>query len=90
MDVVHSSGGRLEVQAKVELTCPPPSSRQLLFSINSMLAWLMRTDIAIRQIEKLAFDWIKMDCTGGKCYGLLAVSPTQPKPIDRASSQAPR
>ena len=50
--------------------------RQLLFSVNSMIAWLMRTDVAIRQIEKLAFDWIKMDCTGGKCYGLLAVSPT--------------
>jgi hypothetical protein len=38
-----------------------------------MLAWLMRTDVAIRQIEKLSWDWVKMDCTGGKCYGLLAV-----------------
>lgn len=40
-----------------------------------MLAWLMRTDIAIKQIEKLAWDWIKLDCDGGKCYGLLAVRP---------------
>ncbi|KAL7411390.1 serine incorporator/TMS membrane protein [Mrakia frigida] len=45
----------------------------ILFCVNSMLAWLMRTDIAIRQIEKLSWDWVKMDCTGGKCYGLLAV-----------------
>lgn len=30
--------------------------------------------MAIRQIEKLSWDWIKMDCSGGKCYGLLAVS----------------
>lgn len=39
-----------------------------------MLAYLSRTDIAIRQLEKLSWDWIKMDCSGGKCYGLLAVS----------------
>ena len=38
-----------------------------------MLAYLSRTDIAIRQLEKLSWDWIKMDCSGGKCYGLLAV-----------------
>ncbi|CDZ97606.1 vacuolar transmembrane tms1p [Phaffia rhodozyma] len=45
----------------------------IIFCLNSMLAWLMRTDTAIRQIEKISWDWIKMDCTGGKCYGLLAV-----------------
>jgi hypothetical protein len=38
-----------------------------------MMAYLSRTDIAIKQLEKLSFDWIKMDCSGGKCYGLLAV-----------------
>lgn len=38
-----------------------------------MLAYLSRTDIAIKQLERLSFDWIKMDCSGGKCYGLLAV-----------------
>lgn len=42
----------------------------------SMLAYVSKTDLAIRQIEKLSWDWIKMDCTGGKCYGLLAVSYT--------------
>ena len=39
-----------------------------------MLAYLSRTDIAIKQLERLSWDWIKMDCSGGKCYGLLAVS----------------
>lgn len=43
-----------------------------------MLAWLMRTDLAIRQIERLAWDWVKLDCEGGKCYGLLAVRPPSP------------
>lgn len=47
---------------------------QLIFALASMLAYLSRTDIAIRQLEKLSWDWIKMDCSGGKCYGLLAVS----------------
>ncbi|WVQ79219.1 hypothetical protein IAT38_001315 [Cryptococcus sp. DSM 104549] len=44
-----------------------------IFALSSMLAYLSKTDIAIRQIEKLSWDWIKMDCSGGKCYGLLAV-----------------
>jgi hypothetical protein len=30
--------------------------------------------MAIKQIEKLSWDWIKMDCSEGRCYGLLAVS----------------
>ena len=47
---------------------------QLIFALSSMLAYLSRTDIAIKQLEKLSWDWIKMDCSGGKCYGLLAVS----------------
>ena len=41
------------------------------------MAYVSRTDMAIRQIEKLSWDWIKMDCSGGKCYGLLAVSTTR-------------
>jgi len=50
------------------------SIQQLIFALASMLAYVSRTDMAIRQIEKLSWDWIKMDCSGGKCYGLLAVS----------------
>ncbi|KAI9638995.1 serine incorporator/TMS membrane protein [Dioszegia hungarica] len=45
----------------------------LIFALSSMLAYLSKTDLAIKQLEKLSWDWIKMDCTGGKCYGLLAV-----------------
>ncbi|KAL1411125.1 Membrane protein tms1 [Vanrija albida] len=45
----------------------------LIFALSSMLAYISRTDIAIRQLEKISWDWIKMDCSGGKCYGLLAV-----------------
>ncbi|KAF5391340.1 hypothetical protein D9757_002041 [Collybiopsis confluens] len=45
----------------------------IIFSLNSMLAWLMRTDFAIKQIEKWSYDYIKMDCAGDKCYGVLAV-----------------
>lgn len=41
-----------------------------------MLAWLMKTDFAIKQIQKWSYDYIKMDCAGGKCYGVLAVSNT--------------
>ncbi|KAJ3971983.1 serine incorporator/TMS membrane protein [Lentinula raphanica] len=45
----------------------------LIFCVNSMLAWFMRTDFAIKQIEKWSYDYIKMDCAGDKCYGVLAV-----------------
>ncbi|KAF9523557.1 serine incorporator/TMS membrane protein [Crepidotus variabilis] len=45
----------------------------IIFLLNSILAWVMKTDLAIRQIEKWSFDYIKMDCAGEKCYGVLAV-----------------
>lgn len=38
-----------------------------------MIAWVMKTRFAIRQIEKWSYDYIKMDCDGDKCYGVLAV-----------------
>ncbi|KAF8920101.1 TMS membrane protein/tumor differentially expressed protein [Mucidula mucida] len=44
-----------------------------IFCLNSILAWVMKTDVAIRQIEKWSYDYIKMDCAGDKCYGVLAV-----------------
>jgi hypothetical protein len=47
---------------------------QIIFSLNSILAWVMKSDIAIRQIEKWSMDYIKMDCAEEKCYGVLAVS----------------
>ncbi|KAL0577245.1 Membrane protein tms1 [Marasmius crinis-equi] len=45
----------------------------IIFCLNSLLAWLMKTDFMIKQIEKWSYDYIKMDCTGDKCYGVLAV-----------------
>ena len=41
--------------------------------LNSILAWVMKTDVAIKLIEKWSFDYIKMECAGEKCYGVLAV-----------------
>ena len=38
-----------------------------------MLAWLMKTPMAIKLIEKWSYDYIKMDCSNDKCYGVLAV-----------------
>lgn len=34
----------------------------------------MKTNLAIELIKKWSYDYIKMDCDGGKCYGVLAVS----------------
>ncbi|KAL0954759.1 hypothetical protein HGRIS_003710 [Hohenbuehelia grisea] len=44
-----------------------------IFALNSLLAWLMRTDWAIKLIERWSYDYIKMDCAEGQCYGVLAV-----------------
>lgn len=33
----------------------------------------MKTDMAIKLVQKWSFDYIKMDCAGEKCYGVLAV-----------------
>ncbi|KIJ66713.1 hypothetical protein HYDPIDRAFT_174100 [Hydnomerulius pinastri MD-312] len=45
----------------------------IIFILNSLLAWLMKTPFAIRKIEQWSYDYIKMDCDEGKCYGVLAV-----------------
>ncbi|KAI0300775.1 serine incorporator/TMS membrane protein [Russula brevipes] len=45
----------------------------MIFALNSMLAWLMKTRFMIQLIEKWSYDYIKMDCDEGKCYGVLAV-----------------
>ncbi|KAL5526630.1 TMS1 [Sanghuangporus sanghuang] len=45
----------------------------LIFLINSMLAWSMKSRFAINLIEKWSYDYIKMECKDGKCYGVLAV-----------------
>ncbi|GLB40572.1 putative serine incorporator (Serinc) [Lyophyllum shimeji] len=45
----------------------------MIFALNSILAWIMKTDLAIKQIEKWSVGYIKMDCADDKCYGVLAV-----------------
>ncbi|KAI0084135.1 serine incorporator/TMS membrane protein [Irpex rosettiformis] len=45
----------------------------IIFCFNSMFAWLMKTPIAIKQIEKWSHGYLELDCAGGKCYGVLAV-----------------
>ncbi|KAL1756805.1 serine incorporator/TMS membrane protein [Schizophyllum commune] len=44
-----------------------------IFCLNSMLAWVMKSKAAIHLIEKWSYDYIKMDCEDGRCYGVLAV-----------------
>lgn len=46
---------------------------QIIFSLNSIFAWIMKTDAAIKLIQKWSLDYIKMECSGEKCYGVLAV-----------------
>ncbi|CAO3664278.1 unnamed protein product [Umbelopsis ramanniana] len=45
----------------------------LILLLNSILAWLMLSNWAIKQLEHLTLDYLKLDCAGGKCYGILAV-----------------
>lgn len=46
----------------------------LIFLLNSLLAWVMLSDWAIKLIAKWSYDYIKMECAEGRCYGVLAVS----------------
>lgn len=43
----------------------------------------MKTRFAINLIEKWSYDYIKMDCEGDKCYGVLAVSNHDLAPVGR-------
>lgn len=45
----------------------------MIFALNSMLAWLMKTPFMVDNIAKWSYDYIKMDCADDKCYGVLAV-----------------
>lgn len=38
-----------------------------------MVAWIMLTPWAIHLIESWSYDYIKMSCSEGRCYGVLAV-----------------
>ncbi|TFK21187.1 TMS membrane protein/tumor differentially expressed protein [Coprinopsis marcescibilis] len=45
----------------------------IIFSLNSILAWVMKTDAVAKLIKKWSMDYIKMNCAEGQCYGVLAV-----------------
>ncbi|KAH7103904.1 TMS membrane protein/tumor differentially expressed protein [Auriculariales sp. MPI-PUGE-AT-0066] len=45
----------------------------MIFSLNSMLAWLMKTPFAINLLSKYSPEYTRMDCVNGSCYGVLAV-----------------
>lgn len=34
---------------------------------------MMKTDFAVKLVEKWSFDYIQMECAGEKCYGVLFV-----------------
>ncbi|KAJ7903625.1 serine incorporator/TMS membrane protein [Mycena olivaceomarginata] len=42
----------------------------IIFSLNSILAWIMKTEMVIDLIRKWSYDYIKMDCANDKCYGV--------------------
>ncbi|CAG8450115.1 513_t:CDS:2 [Funneliformis mosseae] len=37
------------------------------------LAWIMMSDWAIKQLEKMLYDYLQLNCEEGTCYGVLAV-----------------
>ncbi|CAK5268765.1 unnamed protein product [Mycena citricolor] len=45
----------------------------IIFLLNSILAWVMKTQLVIELIRKWSYDYIKMECDNDKCYGVLAV-----------------
>ncbi|KAI9830950.1 MAG: hypothetical protein M1819_005333 [Sarea resinae] len=45
----------------------------LILLVNSILSWVMLTDWAIRKLEHLALDYMKLQCVGHDCYGFVAV-----------------
>ncbi|PSS25812.1 hypothetical protein M430DRAFT_115891 [Amorphotheca resinae ATCC 22711] len=45
----------------------------LLLLVNSILSWIMLTPWAINKLQKLTFDYMKISCPEGECYGWVAV-----------------
>ncbi|CAG8514781.1 5472_t:CDS:2 [Dentiscutata erythropus] len=50
----------------------------LIFIMNSILAWIMLSEWALKQLEKISLDYLKLTCKkddgeDGICYGVLAV-----------------
>ena len=45
----------------------------LILLVNSIISWLMLTDWAIKKLEHLTLDYMKVKCVGKECYGFVAV-----------------
>jgi hypothetical protein len=45
----------------------------LILLINSILSWIMLTPWAIKKLEGLTLDYMKISCPEGECYGWVAV-----------------
>lgn len=45
----------------------------LILLVNSMLSWLMLSDWAIKRLQNWSYNYLKLDCKEGTCYGVLAV-----------------
>ncbi|CAO3600356.1 unnamed protein product [Absidia cylindrospora] len=45
----------------------------IIFLLNSIVAWLMLSDWAIKQLQHLTLDYLKLECSEGTCYGIIAV-----------------
>lgn len=45
----------------------------LILLVNSILSWIMLTPWAIKKLQSLTLDYVKIECPTGECYGWLAV-----------------
>ncbi|KAH8804793.1 membrane protein-like protein TMS1 [Xylogone sp. PMI_703] len=45
----------------------------LILLVNSILSWIMLTPWAINKLQHLTFDYMKISCPEGECYGWVAV-----------------
>ncbi|RCH89818.1 hypothetical protein CU097_006314 [Rhizopus azygosporus] len=45
----------------------------IIFLFNSILAWLMLSNWAVKKLEHLTLDYMKFDCKEGSCYGVIGV-----------------
>ncbi|KAI8073154.1 serine incorporator/TMS membrane protein [Gongronella butleri] len=45
----------------------------IIFLFNSIFAWLMLSNWAIKQLQHMTLDYLKIECAEGTCYGIIAV-----------------
>ncbi|KAI9271998.1 serine incorporator/TMS membrane protein [Sporodiniella umbellata] len=45
----------------------------IIFLFNSILAWLMLSNWAVKRLEHMTLDYMKFDCKEGSCYGVIGV-----------------